>query len=144
MTVRALLDRKGSFVSIVGSDVKVQQVMDQLEQDEVSALVVSDDGRRIDGIISAGDVVRGLNRHGPAVAEMRVRDLMSRNVVTCDISEPMSRVYRLMDAHQIRHVPVTRDGALCGVISMLDVVKYRLGEIEAEAEALKQYVAGQT
>jgi len=144
MTVRRLIDGKGNFVSIIDPDVKVQDVMDQLERDEVSALVVSRDKRTMLGIISAGDVVRGLNRIGPEVVERCVRDLMTTQVVCCDIGEPINKIYELMDAHQIRHVPITENGELCGIISILDVVKYRLAEIEAEAEALKDYVAGRT
>ncbi|WP_375565815.1 CBS domain-containing protein [Oceaniradius stylonematis] len=144
MTVKRLLQDKGSFVSIIDPDVRVQDVMDQLERDEVSALVVSRDKRTVLGIISGGDVVRGLNRIGPEVANRPVRDLMTTDVVCCDIGEPMQKIYELMDTHQIRHVPVIENGQLCGIISMLDVVKYRLGEIEAEAEALKEYVAGRT
>lgn len=142
MTVRKLIDAKGGFVSIIDPDVKVQDVMDQLERDEVSALVVSRDKTSVLGIISAGDVLRGLNRHGPDVVDCRVRDLMTTQVVCCDIAEPMRKIYELMDAHQIRHVPITDNGELCGIINMLDVVKYRLGEIQVEAEALKDYVAG--
>lgn len=142
MTVRRLIEGKGSFVSIIDPDVKVQEVMDQLERDEVSALVVSRDKRTLLGIISGGDVLRGLNRVGPEVVNYRVRDLMTTQVVCCDIGEPMKKIYKLMDTHQIRHVPITENGELCGIISMLDVVKFRLGEIEAEAEALKDYVAG--
>ncbi|WP_306120889.1 MULTISPECIES: CBS domain-containing protein [unclassified Roseitalea] len=142
MTVKRLIQNKGSFVSIIDPDVKVQDVMDQLERDEVSALVVSRDKRTVLGIISGGDVLRGLNRFGPDVVNRRVRDLMTTQVVCCDIAEPMKKIYELMDTHQIRHVPIIENGELCGIISMLDVVKYRLGEIEAEAEALKDYVAG--
>ena len=69
-------------------------------------------------------------------------DLMTRNVISCDIGEPMSNIYELMDLHQIRHVPITRHGELCGIISMLDVVKYRLDEIKTEADAMKDYITG--
>jgi len=142
MTVKRLIEGKGRFVSIIDPDVKVQDVMDQLERDEVSALVVSRDKKTVLGIISGGDVLRGLNRIGSDVVNCRVRDLMTTQVVCCDIGESMKKLYELMDKHQIRHVPITENGELCGIISMLDVVKFRLGEIEAEAEALKDYVAG--
>ena len=108
----------------------------------VSALVVSDDGRRILGIISAGDIVRGLKTFGRDVVDRPLGDLMTRDVISCDIGEPMSRIYELMDLHQIRHVPITQNGELCGIINMLDVVKYRLDEIKAEAEAMKDYIVG--
>lgn len=142
MTVQKLLSGKGSFVSVIRSDVCIQDVIDQLEADDVAALVVSDDNRNILGIISSRDVVRGLKLFGRDVADKPVGELMRREVVTCDIGEPMSKVLELMNAHQIHHVPITKNGLLRGIINMLDVVKYRLKQIEAEAEALKDYVAG--
>lgn len=144
MTVKQLIQDKGSSVSVIDPDVKVQDVMDQLEQDEVSALVVSRDNKTVLGIISGGDVVRGLNRVGPDIVNHPVHDLMTENVICCDIGEPMQKIYQLMDTHQIRHVPIIENGELCGIINMLDVIKYRLREMEAEAEALKDYVAGRT
>lgn len=142
MTVRNLLDSKGRFVSSIGSDVRVQDVVDQLETDDVAALVVTDDNERILGIISGRDIVRGVKQFGPEVANRPVGDLMTRRVITCDIGEPLEEILNLMDTHQIRHVPITEDENLCGIINMLDVVKYRLKEIQTEAEALKEYVAG--
>ena len=67
---------------------------------------------------------------------------MTRKVVSCDIREPLIKIYELMDNHQIRHVPITENGRLCGIINILDVIKYRLAEIQEEAEALKDYIAG--
>ena len=142
MTVRNLLDGKGRFVSSIGSNVRVQDVVDQLETDDVAALVVTDDNERLLGIISGRDIVRGVKQFGPEVANRPVGDLMTRRVITCDIGEPLEEILNLMDTHQIRHVPITDDGNLCGIINMLDVVKYRLKEIQTEAEALKEYVAG--
>ncbi len=71
-----------------------------------------------------------------------VSELMTRRVVTCDIAEPITSILQLMDVHQIRHVPITRDGLLCAIVSILDVIKYRLSEVASEARALKAYVAG--
>lgn len=142
MTVRRLLAGKPGEVSVIRSDVLVQDAIDQLEADDVAALVVSDNEKTIQGIISAGDIVRGLKAFGRDVVDRPIGSLMTRNVISCDIGESMSRIYELMDLHQIRHVPITRDGELCGVINMLDVVKYRLDEIKAEAEAMKEYIAG--
>lgn len=142
MTVRALLKDKGEQVSTIRPDVKVGEIMDQLERDEVSALVVSKDGRTILGIVSGGDVMRGLKRDGPAIVEKTVEEVMTSEVVTCNVGEPLATVYELMDANRIRHVPIVDNGDLCGLINTLDVVKHRLGELELEAEALKGYVAG--
>jgi CBS domain-containing protein len=133
---------KTDSVSVIRSDVRVQDVIDKLEDDHVGALVVSDDHKSVQGIISGGDIVRGLKQFGRDVVDRPIGDLMTRTVICCDIGEPMSRIYELMDKHQIRYVPITANGKLFGIINMLDVVKYRLEEIKTEAEALKDYVAG--
>lgn len=142
MSVRELIESKGTFVSIIPSHVTVDDVINQLEADEVSAIIVSDDRKNILGIISGVDIVRGLKAFGRDVGDKAVHELMTRKVVTCDISEPLSKIYELMDEHQIRHIPITNKGELCGIINILDVIKYRLAEIQKEAEALKDYVAG--
>ena len=142
MTVEGLLKDKGSFVPIIRSDVILQQVIEQLKIDEAGALVVTDDNRTILGLISERDIVRGLQSHGRNVVDRPVSELMTRSVVTCEVSEPLTRVLELMDKHQIHHVPILRGGVLCGIINMLDVVKNRLAEIDAEARALHEYVVG--
>jgi CBS domain-containing protein len=113
-----------------------------LKIDEAGALVVTDDNRTILGLISERDIVRGLQSHGRNVVDRPVSELMTRSVVTCDVSEPLTRVLELMDKHQIHHVPILRSGVLCGIINMLDVVKNRLAEIDLEARALHEYVVG--
>lgn len=142
MTVRRLIDGKGNFVSTIRPDARIDDVIGQLEADDVSALVVTNDNEEILGIISGGDIVRGLKSFGRNVGDKRVNELMTSNVITCDVGEPMSRIYELMDKNQIRHVPITKDGRLCGIINILDVIKYRLDEINQEAAALREYVAG--
>ena len=142
MTVRRLLEGKGDFVSVIRSQVRIQDVMDQLEVDDVAALVVSDDGQNILGIVSNRDVVRGLRDLGPSLAEQPIGNVMTRDVVTVDIGDSMQKVLELMDSHQIHHIPITDHGRLCGIVNILDVIRYRLDELEAEAEALRHYVAG--
>lgn len=144
MTIRNLLKSKGSYVPSIGSDATVRHVLDQLDLDDAGALVVTDDEEKILGIISERDIVRALKTQGLSALDQPARTLMSNVVRTCDINEPISRVLELMDKHQFRHVPITSNNQLCGIIHMLDVVKYRLGEIKAEADALKAYVAGAT
>lgn len=142
MTVRRLLQGKGTFVPTIRSDIRLSDVIDQLEVDDAGALVVTDDDKEILGLISERDIVRGLKTHGRDVVDEPVGELMSKDVITCDIGEPLSRVLELMDRHQIRHVPITANGELHGIITMLDVVKYRLMELQCEADSLRNYVAG--
>jgi len=142
MTVRRLIAGKGGFVSVAPPDALVKDIVDQLENDDVAAVVVSKDGRAIEGIVSGRTIASGLKLHGKDVLDRPVSEIMTREVVTCDIGEPLKTVYELMDRHHIRHVPITENGELCGIINMLDVVRYRLSELSAEAEALKEYVSG--
>jgi CBS domain-containing protein len=142
MSVRLLLKGKGSFVPVIRSDLSLNDVINQLDIDKVGALVVSDDNSRILGIITEHDIARGLKNHGRDVVDKPLRELMTRDVISVDINESLTTVLGLMDHHQIHYLPVTERGVLSGIINMLDLVKYRLAEIEMEAKALKEYVAG--
>jgi CBS domain-containing protein len=142
MSVKLLIKGKGSFVPVIKSDLKLNDVINQLDLDNVGGLVVTDDSRDILGIITEHDIARGLKNHGRNVVDRPLRDLMTKDVITVDINETLTRVLELMDQHRIHYLPVTEHGSLCGIINMLDLVKYRLKEIELEAKALKDYVAG--
>ncbi len=142
MSVRLLLKHKGTFVPVIRSDLTLNEVIDQLRIDEAGALVVTDDNQKILGIITEHDIARGLKTHGRDVVDRPLRELMTRDVITIDIGQPVTHVLELMDRHKIHYVPVTENGSLAGIINMLDLVKYRLAEIELEANALKAYVAG--
>jgi len=142
MSVRLLLKGKGPFVPVIRSDLSLNDVINQLDVDKVGALVVTDDHSRILGIITERDIARGLKNHGRNVVDKPLRELMTRDVISVDMNESLTQVLGLMDHYQIHYLPVTERGVLSGIINMLDLVKYRLAEIEMEAKALKDYVAG--
>ena len=142
MSIQALLKSKGRFVPIISSNVTVADVIDKLEVDKAGALVVTDDSQQIVGVITERDIARGLKRFGRNVVDKPVAELMTRRVHTCDAAQSVEDVLRVMDDQQIQYVPITKRGQLYGIINMLDLVKYRLDEIDAEAKALKAYVAG--
>jgi CBS domain-containing protein len=142
MSVRRLLSGKGRFVPVIQSDLSLNDVINQLQIDEAGALVVTDDNSTILGIVTERDIARGLKRYGRDVVDRPLRELMTKDVIRVDIDEPLSTVLELMDRHQIHYVPVIENGSLCGIINMLDLVKYRLAETETEANALKAYVSG--
>lgn len=143
MSVETLLKAKGRFVPVLSSDATIGQVIDQLEIDKAGALVVTDDNQTLLGIITERDIARGLKKFGRDVVDQPVGDLMTRNVLTVDVGQPVEAVLRLMDERQIQYVPITKNGMLYGIINMLDLVKYRLSEIDSEAAALKAYIAGE-
>jgi CBS domain-containing protein len=134
MSVKLLIKQKGSFVPVIKSERTLNDVINQFDLDNVGGLVVTDDNHEILGIITEHDIARGLKNHGRNVVDRPLRDLMTSDVITVDINEPLTRVLELMDQHRIHYLPVTE--------RMLDLVKYRLKEIELEASALKDYVAG--
>lgn len=142
MTIQALLDTKGRFVPMIGSNVLVSDVIDKLEIDKAGALVVTDDNLHILGIITERDIARGVKTYGRNVVDKPVGALMTQDVQTCDASQPIEDVLRLMDEKQIQYVPITKHGMLYGIINMLDLVKYRLSQIDSEANALKAYITG--
>ena len=138
MTVQRLLRGKGALVPAIHSDATLQELIDSLDMDDdFGTVVVTDDQKRISGIMSERDVARGLKAYGRDVLQKPVRDLMTRRVVTCDVGEPLATVLELMEKHKVPHVPITRDGVVCGIIDLQDIVKYRLDAIDAVACALK-------
>jgi CBS domain-containing protein len=108
----------------------------------IGALVASDDGERVDGIISERDIVRALASRGSGLLSLSVAEVMTRGVITCDPTESVSELMAEMTNRRIRHLPVVQDGRLCGIVSIGDVVKNRLDEIEYEAKSLRSFIAG--
>lgn len=142
MHVEGILARKGREVATIAPGASLVEAVAQLREHGIGALVVSSDGRRIDGILSERDVVRRLATDGADALEMTVARAMTREVSTCGCSDSVEHLMRLMTELRFRHLPVVDDaGSLCGLVSIGDVVKYRLGELEAENHALFDYIA---
>ncbi len=141
MDVASLLGSKGNRVVTIRPDATISDVAHKLKQERIGALVVSEDDVAVAGIISERDIVRALAEHGSAVMERKVEVLMTREVITCAPDDRIATLMAEMSNRRIRHLPVLEDGRLCGMISIGDVVKHRLEEIESEADALRQYIA---
>jgi CBS domain-containing protein len=141
MHVAGLLRRKGDDVATVVSSATVAEVVAALADRGVGALVVSEDGRVVDGIVSERDVTRGLAEHGGALLEHEVATIMTRDVVTCDMSTTVDELSSLMTEGRMRHVPVVVDGALCGIVSIGDVVKAYIRDLEQEKQTLHEYIS---
>ncbi|MBK9178024.1 MAG: CBS domain-containing protein [Acidimicrobiales bacterium] len=140
MQVTRLLRGKGTYVFTVSSDAVVREVVANLTLHGVGALVVSDDGRSIAGIVSERDVVRRLHEEGPAILDARVADIMTTEVHTCSPDDDVEQLMALMTEQRVRHVPVVVEGELAGIVSIGDVVKSRIGELESERKALVEYI----
>ncbi|MGE0116868.1 MAG: CBS domain-containing protein [Dongiaceae bacterium] len=140
MHVRDILSVKGDRVITIKPDATVAATSQMLAKHRIGAVLVTNADDAIIGIISERDIVRGLAQHGGAVAELAVADLMTREVRTCTMSDTIADIMGVMTAHRFRHLPVVEDGRLIGIVSIGDVVKYRLDETKLEVESLRDYV----
>ena len=126
-------------VVTISPDATVRELVGLLAEHNVGALVVSQDGERVSGIVSERDVVRRLHADD-AVLDAPVSMIMTEDVRTCTGSDGLTDLMQTMTEHRIRHVPVVADGRLTGIISIGDVVKNRIGELEFERDQLDHYV----
>ncbi|MBI2718793.1 MAG: CBS domain-containing protein [Rhizobiales bacterium] len=140
MSIQSILSRKGSKVVTLAADVKVGVAAHRLRLDGIGAVVVTGAGGALEGVLSERDIVHGLTEHGAAVTDLPVSALMTRHVVTCRPDASVRDVMRLMTQHRIRHVPVVDNGILRGIVSIGDVVKSRLEDMEMETNVLHDYV----
>ena len=141
--VSTILDRKGRDVWTIAPDATVAEATDTLAEHDVGALVVSSDGSSVEGIVSERDIVRQLTRIGAECLELSVREVMSEEVTTCTAEDTADDLMAAMTSGRMRHVPVLDDDeSLAGIISIGDVVKSRIEELETQAESLQEYVTG--
>jgi CBS domain-containing protein len=139
--VSDLLRRKGNFVATTAPDTTVADLLDQLAEHQVGALVVSTDGVTVEGIVSERDVVRAMRTAGAALLDAPVTDLMTRDVIVTSPGESLEKMMRLMTERRIRHVPVVANGRLTGIISIGDVVKGRIDDLESDRDQLIGYIS---
>lgn len=150
MTVKHVLQAKGSFVATISPDATLTELVDSLAKHRIGALVVSTDGEHIDGIVSERDIVRCLRTDGglPECREshllrldkVHVRDIMTTEVTTCRPETSIDEVMAVITTGRIRHVPVLSRGKLVGLVSIGDIVKARISHLEYERTALVDYV----
>lgn len=141
MQVSKILQHKGSEVYTIEPDATIDTAVQRLRDAGIGALVVSSDGRSVDGIVSERDFVHGLADSGAALLGARVREVMTRDVMTCKLTDTSQDLLSHMTERRVRHVPVVDKGALCGMISIGDAVKSRLDEVLHEADALREYIS---
>lgn len=144
MQVKAILDAKGHGVTTVGRATPIATAAARMQMEHVGALVVSPDGRRLDGIIDERDIVRAYVRFGAELAGKTVADLMREEVVSCTSDEPVRQVMSKMTRHRVRHVPVVDGGVIAGIVSIGDVVKSRLEELELEKDVMRDAFMART
>jgi len=141
MTVKAILSRKGNDVITIEPTVTLSAAVNILAEHRIGALVVvaGADGQ-VAGILSERDIVRALAQRGPGALQEAVGQVMTRRVVTCTESDTVAALMERMTQGKFRHLPVVERGKLVGLVSIGDVVKHRLGEMEHESNALREYI----
>ena len=141
MIVSQILREKGHDVYTVFKEFSVKEVSALLAEKRIGAVVVTDQADAVEGIISERDVVRGLAQHGSSILDKKVEELMTKNVITHGLDDHIDDLMQEMSKSRIRHLPILDDGKLVGVISIGDVVKSRVEELEAEGNMLRNYIA---
>ena len=140
MDVRAILRAKGGEVATVPPDTSIADAVAELAERMIGALVVTDGGGALVGIISERDIVRGLAEQGTAFLDCRIDTCMASPVETCSPGDSDREILALMTDRRFRHLPVVEDGKLIGIVSIGDVVKSRIDGVMAEADALRDYI----
>ena len=140
MKISRIISDKG--VQTISANASIHDLVDSLKSHHIGALVVSSDGKQIEGIVSERDVVRAIPGNLDLLTSMCVRDIMTVDVRTCTADSTTEELMKMMTEHRIRHVPIVdAEGNLVSIVSIGDVIKNHLGEIEAENHALRDYVA---
>ena len=140
MRINDVLKGKPSQVVVtISPDASVRELLSLLAEHNVGALIVSSDGATVEGIVSERDIVRNLQAD-EAMLDGQVSAIMTSSVQTCEGTDPVTDLMQIMTDHRIRHVPVLTNGRLSGIISIGDVVKHRIGELEFERDQLDHYV----
>ena len=142
MNVETILRNKGNRVATIRPEATVADAVDMLNRERIGALVVSEDGARVDGILSERDIVMALADHRADLLSRNVDEIMTRKVVTCEPGDSVGDLMAEMTNRRIRHFPVVADGRLRGIVSIGDLVKSRLDEVEFEASSLRSFISG--
>ena len=140
MTVNDILSQKGDHVLTIEPTATLAEAVQILARRRIGALLVTGADHRIVGIISERDIVRSLDEKGTAVLGIPVAEVMTRKVVTCGRNETIAEIMERITTGRFRHVPVTEHGRLVGIVSIGDVVKARLSQLEHEQDALREYI----
>jgi CBS domain-containing protein len=136
-----LLRHKGNDVATASPGLSVAGLLEDLARHNVGALVVVDEAGELVGIVSERDVVRRLNERGAELLHSPVSEIMTTSVVTCEPTEGVDSLAEIMTERRIRHMPVVDDGRLVGIVSIGDVVKNRIHQLESDREQLESYIA---
>ena len=140
MNVQTILNEKGTAVTKVARDATIEIIAQTLAEYRIGAVVVTGETGRLVGIVSERDIIRAISDRGAACLAEPVSRIMTEDVVTCSPSDTVDQLMEYMTAGRFRHLPVVVDGEVKGIISIGDVVKNHIAEVEMEASALRTYI----
>jgi predicted transcriptional regulator len=136
MTIESILRRKGINVRTIAPEASIKRAADWLRAENIGALVVTSENAVL-GLISEREIVHAFSRHGETAGSMLVKEIMQSGVTTVSPDESVNRVMKLMTHYRVRHMPVLSGGKLVGIVSIGDVVKHRLEDLELETNVLR-------
>jgi CBS domain-containing protein len=140
MSIKSILSTKGDNVVTIEPAATLEVAVNTLTKQRIGALVVLGPDRRVTGIVSERDIIRALAQHGADVLKQPIAQVMTRKVATCNQGETVATIMETMTNGRFRHIPVVEQDRLVGIISIGDVVKHRLKEMEQESAALRDYI----
>ncbi len=140
MQISSILQSKGTLVVSISRELSILDATRELTRYGIGAIVVCDSPEGIDGILSERDIARAIAAHGAAALDLRVADVMTTEVTTCAPTDTTDALAEVMTAQRIRHLPVVDDGRIVGVVSIGDIVKHRLDELQVETRTLHEYL----
>jgi len=140
MKLVELIKAKQRDVIQIGVDQTIAEAVNTIAQNKIGALLVNDGAGTIVGILSERDIVRGMSQHGADLHDVKVSELMTSDVIRCAPGDTVNEAMAMMTDRHIRHLPVFEGEQLVGFISIGDLVKCRMMEVQSEAEALLQYI----
>jgi CBS domain-containing protein len=140
MNVAVILKYKGRAVTTAGPDATLLEIADKLAGKRIGAIVIVGARGEVAGIVSERDIIRALAEQADACLKRPVSEIMTKHVITCQETDTLDELMAMMTARRFRHLPVVTDGALVGIISIGDVVKHHVAEVEMEATAMREYI----
>ena len=141
MKISSILSNKGDFVATVSPETTVTELLSVLAQNQIGAAVVTGTEDEVIGIVSERDIARAAHSHGAAALDEPVSRIMTALVVTCEPDATSAELMAVMTENRVRHIPVLVEGKLVGIVSIGDVVKSRLAELETEHHAMQTYIS---
>jgi CBS domain-containing protein len=141
MNVASILKLKGRQVATAQPDATLLEIVTKLNQRRIGAMVIVGENGHVDGIVSERDIIRAIAKSGASALQQTVSEVMTQNVVSCSEKSAIDELMELMTEGRFRHLPVMEDGSLVGIISIGDVVKNHVAEVEMEVSSLRSYLA---